>query len=207
MSSVINQIRVLILDHILVLVIFPSLSKRSDAKCERWQRDSERRTAFFRLSCTRFIRWCSRSGNRGSQDIDPNLYRVVHRICKGQDERVGSSSEHDRVVRRRILVFFPHCPWPDGTFCHGRRVVVEEGKRDTHQWKVTSSGDLDFEPHGLGFLLGFDEDVSTCRASFRFLRMKRYPQGFQIATERISGRVREGASIGLTWRVPKMSNY
>ena len=53
--------------------------------------------------------------------------------------------------------------------------VVEEGEGEAHEWEVARGGDLDFEPHGLGFLLGFDEDVATCRASFGFLRMKRYP--------------------------------
>ena len=53
--------------------------------------------------------------------------------------------------------------------------VVEKRKRETHEWKVTRSGDLDFESNGLRFLLGFDEDVATCRASFGFLRMEGYP--------------------------------
>ena len=53
--------------------------------------------------------------------------------------------------------------------------VIEEGKGDTHEWEVTRSADLDLEPHGLGFLLGFDEDVATRWTSFRFLRMKGYP--------------------------------
>ena len=53
--------------------------------------------------------------------------------------------------------------------------VVEEGERDTHEWEVTRSADLDLEPHRLGFLLGFDENVATCWASFGFLRMKGYP--------------------------------
>jgi len=33
---------------------------------------------------------------------------------------------------------------------------------------ATHSADLDFAPHGLGFLLGFDEDVATRRASLGF---------------------------------------
>ena len=53
--------------------------------------------------------------------------------------------------------------------------VVEEGKRDSHEWEVTRGTDLDFEPNRLGFLLGFDEDVATRWASFGFLRMKGYP--------------------------------
>jgi len=53
--------------------------------------------------------------------------------------------------------------------------VVEEWKGDAHKWEVTRSADFDLEPHGLGFLFGFDEDVATRRASLRFLRMKGYP--------------------------------
>ena len=46
--------------------------------------------------------------------------------------------------------------------------VIEEGKGDTHKWEVARGTDLDFEPHGLRFLFRLDEDVATCRASFRF---------------------------------------
>jgi len=52
--------------------------------------------------------------------------------------------------------------------------VGEERKRDAHEWDITRGGDLDFEPHGLWFLLGFNQDVAACWASLGFLRMERY---------------------------------
>jgi len=81
-----------------------------------------------------------------------------------------NSSNHDGVIQRRILISFPHSTRSNKTSCsvyHGSE-VVEEGKGDTHEWGATRSADLDFGPHGLGFLLGFDEDVATCRASLGF---------------------------------------
>jgi len=62
--------------------------------------------------------------------------------------------------------------------------VVEGWKRDVHDREVTRNADLDVEPHGLGFLSGFDMDVATRRASLRFLRAMWYPCGFQITVGR-----------------------
>ena len=45
-------------------------------------------------------------------------------------------------------------------------IVGSKGKEDSHEWEVTRGGDLDFEPHRSGLLLGFDQDVVTRRGPF-----------------------------------------
>jgi len=86
------------------------------------------------------------------------------------------SSNRDGTFQHRILIFSPRSTLSDKTLCsvHRGSEVVEEGKGGTHVWGATHSADLDFGPHGLGFLLGFYEGVATHRASLKFFRMKGY---------------------------------
>ena len=82
-------------------------------------------------------------------------------------------------------------------------IVGSKGKEDSHEWEVTRGGDLDFEPHRSGLLLGFDQDVVTRRGPFRFLRIRNGFRSLQKADQRVHAQC---AVIEPTGRAPKMSS-
>lgn len=58
------------------------------------------------------------------------------------------------------------------------------GEGDGDGGEVVGGYELDFEPDGLGFLFGFDEDVCACWTAFGPFGVQRDPEGFEFAAIR-----------------------